>query len=136
MTDLLQMAKDRPVLSIGGAVTIVGACISAALWTWGEFAHAGDVRKEVESIRQETAASQASTVREIQINRIGGEVAIIDLQARDTRNRLRELSAKQKLSSGEVQNAKELGDELSELQQQKRAKERLLDQIKAGVPIR
>jgi hypothetical protein len=133
--DLLQTLQEKPVLSISSAFTVLCAVVGATVWLWGEFAHAGDVTKAIESVRQESKQDQAATVREIQINRLSGEIGLIQIQSADTKNRLGDLSAKQKLTPGEAQRAKELADDFADLQATKRSKERLLDQIKAGKVI-
>jgi len=57
MTDLIQAIRDRLVLSISTAATVVGAILYASyvcfMWLWSEFAHAADVTKEINRIKQQ-----------------------------------------------------------------------------------
>jgi len=121
LTTLATLAKDHPLPTLAS----MGAALVLAAFAIDErYAHAGDVRN-----------LQANTVREIQINRISGEISLMELRINDSRNRARELTAKQKLTQGEMALAQQYNTDVSSLEAEKRQKQRLLDQIKAGVPI-
>jgi len=133
MSDLLQSLKDRPVLSIGSALLVASSIVWAFLWAWSEFAHSSDITR----IEMAQKADHGGTIREIQINRLSGEIGILDLQIRDARNRLLDLAAKPRTRSLNDPTAiatQRYAQELTALEADRRTKAAVLERLKAGIP--
>ena len=125
--DLLQTIQEKPVLSIGGAFSVLASVVGAVIWLWGEFAHAGDVRQEIDAVRIESRNAQAATIREVQVNRLSGEIGLLDIQIRDSRNRM--------LDSKDATTRQRYAGDLDQLERDRTVKSRTLEQIKAGVAV-
>ena len=114
---MLELLRDNPVKSASSAVAVLAVIVAAAISVDDRYAHAADV-----------VTQQSSIVREVQINRLSGEIGLLELQIRDSRNRMldtKDAGARQRYAA-----------DLDQLQTDRQAKQRTLEQIKAGVPTK